>query len=123
MIKSTIEQQKEIENMIAKISELENELLSQERKHHKDMERENNIKKGFLKEIEQLKKDKLKLIRSEEKANKRLAYYIESERLSKETNRYEDLTKDEKWEQYEENDTYNSEGEYDAYYEAMKDCE
>ena len=116
MIKSTIEQQKEMENMIAKISELENELLSQERKHHKDMERENNIKKGFLKEIEQLKKDKLKLIRSEEKANKRLAYYIK-------TNRYEDLTKDEKWEQYEENDTYNSEGEYDAYYEAMKDCE
>lgn len=119
-----LNQQKEFEKMINKIYELENELLKQERLHNKDMERENNIKKGFIKEIDKLKKEKLEMIRENSKLNKRIDSYIKRDEDLKNNTVFKDfekLTDEEKWDNYSQEDTYNDNGEYDAYFNALEE--
>ena len=71
----TIEQQKEFEKMIAEINGLHNELNYLVKENREREQRDNNIKKSLIKEIDKLKKENLKLIKENKKINKRLSSY------------------------------------------------
>ena len=59
----TIEQQKEFEKMVAEINKLHQELNYLVKENREREQRDNNIKKSLIKEIDKLKKEKLELIR------------------------------------------------------------
>ena len=69
-----------------------NDLVKENRERE---QRDNNIKKNLIKEIDKLKKEKLKLIKENKKINKRLS-------------------------SYEKHNDMPSEGEYADYYEALE---
>ena len=71
----TIEQQKEFEKMVAEINKLHNELDNLVKENREREQRDNNIKKSLIKEIDKLKKENLKLIIENKKINKRLSSY------------------------------------------------
>ena len=71
----TIEQQKEFEKMMAEINKLHNELNNLVKENRDREQRDNNIKKSLIKEIDKLKKQNLKLIKENKKINKRLSSY------------------------------------------------
>ena len=71
----TIEQQKEFEKMMAEINKLHQELNYLVKENREREQRDNNIKKSLIKEIDKLKKEKLELIRKNKKINKRLSSY------------------------------------------------
>ena len=71
----TIEQQKEFEKMVAEINKLHNELDNLVKENREREQRDNNIKKSLIKEIDKLKKENLKLIKENKKINKRLSSY------------------------------------------------
>ena len=71
----TIEQQKEFEKMVAEINRLHSELNDSVKENREREQRDNNIKKSLIKEIDKLKKEKLELIRENKKINKRLSSY------------------------------------------------
>ena len=75
MMNSTIEQQKEFEKMVAEINRLHSELNDSVKENREREQRDNNIKKSLIKEIDKLKKEKLELIRENNKINKRLSSY------------------------------------------------
>ena len=91
----TIEQQKEFEKMMAEINKLHQELNYLVKENREREQRDNNIKKSLIKEIDKLKKEKLELIRKNKKINKRLSSY----------EKYNDMP---------------SEEEYADYYEALE---
>ena len=71
----TIEQQKEFEKMKAKINKLHNELNDLVKENREREQRDNNIKKSLIKEIDKLKKKNLQLIKENNEINKRLSSY------------------------------------------------
>ena len=71
----TIEQQKEFEKMVAEINKLHQELNYLVKENREREQRDNNIKKSLIKEIDKLKKQNLKLIKENKKINKRLSSY------------------------------------------------
>ena len=71
----SIEQQKEVEKMIAKINGLHQENYDLIKSHNKEVRRLHNINKKLTEEIDKLKKQNLKLIRENNKINKRLSSY------------------------------------------------
>ena len=71
----TIEQQKEFEKMVAEINKLHQELNYLVKENREREQRDNNIKKSLIKEIDKLKKENLKLIIENKKINKRLSSY------------------------------------------------
>ena len=75
MMNLTIEQQKEFEKMVAEINRLHSELNDSVKENREREQRDNNIKKSLIKEIDKLKKEKLELIRENKKINKRLSSY------------------------------------------------
>ena len=75
MINSTIEQQKEFEKMVAEINRLHSELNDLVKENREREQRDNNIKKSLIKEIDKLKKKNLALIKENNKINKRLSSY------------------------------------------------
>ena len=91
----TIEQQKEIEKMIAKINGLHQENDDLIKSHNKEVRRLHNINKKLTEEIDKLKKEKLELIKENKKINKRLS-------------------------SYEKHNDMPSEEEYADYYEALE---
>ena len=91
----TIEQQKEFEKMVAEINKLHQELNYLVKENREREQRDNNIKKSLIKEIDKLKKENLKLIIDNKKINKRLSSY----------EKYNDMP---------------SEEEYADYYEALE---
>ena len=95
MINSTIEQQKEFEKMVAEINRLHSELNDLVKENREREQRDNNIKKSLIKEIDKLKKENLTLITENKKINKRLSSY----------EKYNDMP---------------SEEEYADYYEALE---
>ena len=95
MRNSTIEQQKEFEKMVAEINRLHSELNDLVKENREREQRDNNIKKSLIKEIDKLKKENLKLITENKKINKRLS-------------------------SYEKHDDMPSEEEYADYYEALE---
>ena len=90
-----IEQQKEFEKMIAEINSLHNELNDLVKENREREQRDNNIKKSLIKEIDKLKKEKLELIIENKKINKKLSLY-------------------------EKNNDMPSEEEYADYYKALE---
>ena len=91
----TIEQQKEFEKMVAEINKLHNELDNLVKENREREQRDNNIKKSLIKEIDQLKKKNLELINENKNINNRLSSY----------EKYNDMP---------------SEEEYADYYEALE---
>ena len=91
----TIEQQKEFEKMEAEINRLHSELNDLVKENREREQRDNNIKKSLIKEIDQLKKKNLALIKENKKINKRLS-------------------------SYEKHNDMPSEEEYADYYEALE---
>ena len=91
----TIEQQKEFEKMVAEINKLHNELNYLVKENREREQRDNNIKKSLIKEIDNLKKQNLELITENNEINKRLSSY----------EKYNDMP---------------SEEEYADYYEALE---
>ena len=91
----TIEQQKEFEKMIAEINRLHSELNDLVKENREREQKDNNIKKSLVKEIDKLKKEKLALIKENKKINKRLS-------------------------SYEKHNDMPSEEEYADYYEALE---
>ena len=75
MMNSTIEQKKEFEKMVAEINRLHSELNDLVKENREREQRDNNIKKSLIKEIDKLKKQNLKLITENNKINKRLSSY------------------------------------------------
>ena len=73
----TIEQQKEFEKMKAKINGLHQENENLIKSHNKEERRLHSINKKLIKEIDKLKKEKLKLITENNEVNKRLSSYEE----------------------------------------------
>ena len=71
----TIEQQKEFEKMVAEINRLHSELNDLVKENREREQRDNNIKKSLIKEIDKLKKEKLELIIENNKINKKLSSY------------------------------------------------
>ena len=71
----TFEQQKEFEKMMAEINKLHQELNYLVKENREREQRDNNIKKSLIKEMDKLKKEKLELIRKNKKINKRLSSY------------------------------------------------
>ena len=71
----TIEQQKEFEKLIVEINKLHQELDDVVKENREREQRDNNIKKSLIKEIDKLKKENLKLIIENKKINKRLSSY------------------------------------------------
>ena len=71
----TIEQQKEFEKMVAEINKLHNELNDLVKENREREQRDNNIKKSLIKEIDNLKKQNLELITENNEINKRLSSY------------------------------------------------
>ena len=55
MMNSTIEQQKEFEKMVAEINRLHSELNDSVKENREREQRDNNIKKSLIKEINKLK--------------------------------------------------------------------
>ena len=90
-----IEQQKEFEKMIAEINSLHNELNDLVKENREREQKDNNIKKSLIKEIDKLKKKNLELIKENKKINKRLS-------------------------SYEKHNDMPSEEEYADYYEALE---
>ena len=68
-------EQKEVEKLMAEISRLHNELDDVVKENREREQRDNNIKKSLIKEIDKLKKENLKLIIENKKINKRLSSY------------------------------------------------
>ena len=68
-------EQKEVEKLMAEISRLHNELDNLVKENREREQRDNNIKKSLIKEIDKLKKENLKLIKENKKINKRLSSY------------------------------------------------
>ena len=95
MMNSTIVQQKEFEKMVAEINRLHSELNDLVKENREREQRDNNIKKSLIKEIDKLKKKNLELIRENKKINKKLS-------------------------SYEKNNDIPSEEEYADYYEALE---
>ena len=91
----TIEQQKEFEKMVTEINRLHSELNDLVKEKRERKQRNNNIKKSLIKEIDKLKKENLTLIRENKKINKRLS-------------------------SYEKHNDMPSEEEYADYYEALE---
>ena len=91
----SIEQQKEFEKMKAEINKLHNELNYLVKENREREQRDNNIKKSLIKEIDKLKKEKLELIKQNNKINKKLS-------------------------SYEKNNDMPSEEEYADYYKALE---
>ena len=101
----SIEQQKEFEKMIAEINKLHNELNYLVKENREREQRDNNIKKSLIKEIDNLKKENLELITENNEINKRLSSY----------EKYNDMPSEEEIEkQYKE---YYSSLENELYYE------
>ena len=71
----SIEQQKEFEKMVAEINRIHSELNDLVKENREREQRDNNIKKSLIKEIDKLKKKNLELIRENNKINKRLSSY------------------------------------------------
>ena len=76
----SIEQQKELEKMIAEINRLNQENDDLTKSHNKKERRLNNINKNLIKEIDKLKEDKLELIKENTRLNKKIESY-EKERI------------------------------------------
>ena len=68
-------EQKEVEKLIVEISRLHNALDDVVKENREREQRDNNIKKSLIKEIDKLKKENLKLIKENKKINKRLSSY------------------------------------------------
>ena len=85
----TIEQQKEFEKMVAEINKLHNELNDLVKENREREQRDNNIKKSLIKEIDKLKKEKLELIENK-KINKKLSSY----------EKYNDMSSEEEYADY-----------------------
>ena len=91
----SIEQQKEFEKMIAKINGLHQENYDLIKSYNKQLQQLHNINKNLVEEIDNLKKQNLKLITENNEINKRLS-------------------------SYEKNNDMPSEEEYADYYEALE---
>ena len=91
----TIDQQKEFEKMVAEINKLNHELNDLVKENREREQRDNNIKKSLIKEIDNLKKQNLELITENNEINKRLS-------------------------SYEKNNDMPSEEEYADYYKALE---
>ena len=86
----TIEQQKEFEKMVAEINKLHNKLIELVKENREREQRDNNIKKSLIKEIDKLKKEKLELIIETKKINKKLSSY----------EKYNDMSSEEEYADY-----------------------
>ena len=91
----SIEQQKEFEKMVTEINRLHQENDDLIKSHNKEEVRLHNINKNLMKELDQLKKKNLELIRENKKINKRLS-------------------------SFEKHNDMPSEEEYADYYEALE---
>ena len=93
MINLTIEQQKEFEKMVAEINRLHSELNDLVKENREREQRDNNIKKSLIKEIDKLKKQNLELIRENNKLNKKISSYEKRNDLLKDIPSEEEIEK------------------------------
>ena len=93
MMNSTIEQQKEFEKMVAEINRLHSELNDLVKENREREQRDNNIKKSLIKEIDKLKKQNLELIRENNKLNKKISSYEKRNDLLKDIPEEEEIEK------------------------------
>ena len=89
----SIEQQKEFENMKAKINGLHQENDDLIKSHNKEEVRLHNINKNLIDEIDKLKKENLQLIKENNKINKRLSSYEKYNDMPSEEEEYADYYK------------------------------
>ena len=68
-------EQKEVEKLMAEISRLHNELNELVKENREREQRDNNIKKSLIKEIDKLKKQNLALIRENTRLNNKIESY------------------------------------------------
>lgn len=115
-----LNEQKEFEKMVAKINLLENELLNKTIENRTERERDNRIKRSLKDEIENMRRKNLELIRDNNKLSSKLENIHNGNVELKEFNKLSNI---EKWQEYEENDTYNCNGEYDDYARALVEME
>ena len=73
-------EQKEVEKIMAEISRLHQELNYLVKENREREQRDNNIKKSLIKEIDKLKKKNLELIKENTRLNKKIESY-EKERI------------------------------------------
>ena len=86
-------EQREVEKLIAEISRLHNELDNVVKENRKREQRDNNIKKSLIKEIDKLKKEKLELIRQNNELNKKISSYEKRNDLLKDMPSEEEIEK------------------------------
>ena len=86
-------EQKEVEKLLKNISDLHNELNDLVKENREREQRDNNIKKNLIKEIDKLKKENLKLIRENNKLNKKISSYEKRNDLLKDIPEEEEIEK------------------------------